>query len=207
MSSAIPISIILGLITVFIAAYFQRRQWINGLREEIRVRETKLATKTLFSFSLTIDRRIAAQRRFLRQASPDMESLELNRYRDSIEEFTSSSNMLRAQLKFYFGFQILRSMEEDILKPIVFNGMDAEKHVHGKPTVKKGALNKDLSLISRRSYIFLSDLHDIIAREEIGPLKKINDWKRIDNNFISKGWLLKRIFDTSRYVGQDTEDG
>lgn len=206
MAGAIPIGIFLGLITVFIGAYFQRKQWLNNLREEIRVRETKGATEVLKFISEVIDRRISAQRRFLWRASRKIEKDELLRYRDAVEQYSSSINQARAKLFFYFEFSIVRELEEGILNPIVFNGARIEKLLSTRATDNKTEIESELSLLSAQSFGFITKLYVMISQEEIGQLKLINDWREPGNQFTSTGWLLKRLFDVSRVAALNKKD-
>ena len=192
MSSAIPISIIIGVATAILAAHFQRRQWLRNTREEIRVRETDEASKTIEILTRSIDARIAAQRRFIWQTRSKNQD-EVVRYRNAVEAFGAELNYVRSRLLFYFDYETVEDIEEHILDRIFRNGRLAEAIAGQRSPEKRRELASELSAISAVLFRRCQYLYTLIAREDFGSLKKLSDWTRIENDHTSFGYLAGRL--------------
>lgn len=192
----IPLSIIIGLLGVFIGGWLQKRHWLRATKEEIRVRETADANALVKQITKTFDERMWAQRNFLNQIGREGEALALNRYREAIRIYTEEFNSIRTGLFFYFSYKKVLSFEKDLHNRLVANGALIESIYRDKNDNAdvRSEVAEQLSTVSAKVFRFCKNTSDEISTENFGTMRKINDWKRPDNQFVGSFSLIRRIF-------------
>lgn len=192
----IPITIIIGIIGIFITARFQRYHWLRSTREEIRVRETNEASQLLRDIALAFDKRITAQRSFLLNLSSPSADEAKQAFTAAVREYSESFNEIRYRLFYYTSYNRVLEFEERLHERLVTNaneilGVSRHGRALGRSVQE---LDDDLSLISAKVFRFCERIANDISNENIGSLKRIYDWTEPRNEFVTNWHLVKRLF-------------
>lgn len=188
-------TLIVAVIGIFLTAWFNHIHWLNKNREEIRIRETLEATSLVRDIANIFDKRIVTQRLMLRNIFLKNKEAMLEEYKISLKEYSEKYNEVRFRLRYFSGYNFVLNFEKDLNDKIVENSYEIE-HIlkYGRPKkLKFSELNEQLNIISVRVYEYCAQLTSDISAENIGVLKKINDWKNPNNKYISSWFLIKRL--------------
>lgn len=192
----ISLAAVLAFIGLFITARFQRTHWLRSTHEEIRVRETKEASELVKDIATTFDRRIAAQRLLLlNMDSQDREKFE-EIYLDAVREYMHRFNEIRYRLNFYLTYGDVLKFEADLNNRIVVNGSKISLMISSPEKVEtadRSKLDNDLSIISALVFRYCRDISEKISKNDFGSLRRISNWKDPENQFVTIGFLLKRL--------------
>ncbi|SFN60992.1 hypothetical protein SAMN04488056_101462 [Cohaesibacter marisflavi] len=188
-------TITIAVIGVFLTAWFNHIHWLNKNREEIRIRETIEATSLVRDIANIFDKRIVTQRLMLRNIFLENREVMLEEYKKSLREYSERYNEVRFRLRYFSSYSYVIDFERELNDKIVENSYEIE-HIlkYGRPKkLKFSELNEQLNIISVRVYEYCALLTSDISSENIGVLKKINDWKDPNNKYISSLFLIKRL--------------
>lgn len=193
--AGVSITVIIGILAVFLTAAFQRKQWLRNTREEIRVRETKSAEELVRDVTRAFDKRITAQRFFLLNANEEDSNEFRVKYREAVHDYLISFNDIRARISYYFPRSELLYFEEQLHERIVQNGNSiAALFRQGIANQAKiSELNSQLSTISAHVYQFSARCSEKISTSQIKPIQRLDDWKDHQNEFIGTWFLLRRL--------------
>lgn len=204
----VPLTIIIAIFGVFLTARFQRYHWLRSTREEIRVRETNEASELVRDIARAFDKRITAQRSFLwNLSSPDSNKTQKT-FEAVTNEYANNFNEIRYRLFYYSSYQEVLEFEQRLHDRIVANANEI-RHIskHGRPRRRSiwhiskhggprsrsiAELDNDLSILSAKVFEYCAKLSQEIATENIGSLRRLNNWKDPNNEFITN-WHLIRL--------------
>lgn len=200
MDFSVPITIVIGVFAVLLGAYFQRRHWLNSNREAIKERETDAALQAINEFLRCIDRRIAHQRTMLNLIQA--REIDPERKKDnqkSAEEWLSSINSLRANIKFYFGYANIIDTEEKVIATIndcgaVIVQLSRCDELSSEDIQMIDSTRKRLSRSSERAYNIAVKWLRLVAEERFGSMRKINDNRDIENQYFSTRHFIRELF-------------
>ncbi len=191
----VPVTVIIGIIGVILTAWFHRLHWVRSTREEIRVRETKEASELVQDIAGLFSKRIAAQRLLLENINSDDFNKYLNDYRDAVKIYMENYNEIRYRLTYFKSYSVVLDFEQELNDKIVLNSGQISLVIRRGKFLpeEKTKLSKELSVVSAEVYKFCARLSDDIAKEKVGRLRRISNWRDPNNEFVGNWALIKRL--------------
>lgn len=195
-------TIFLGLIAATIGAYLQQRSWKRRSLEDLRRKEFDAAELTVENIGKAIDKRLAAQRRFLSQIqkrTADAENYkEFSEARYAwMEEFTSN----KSKLYLYFGKEEMLEFENKIHQQMHWTASILQRsyelgyeNLSAKHKTEHKNVSTLMSIAQRDSVQFINRLNEKVANDQIGKSLLVDNVNYGNLELISSTYLLQRLF-------------
>lgn len=198
----------IGAIAALLGFYLQHRAWRHQYFVRLRDEEKSAASNLAQQIFDRIDRRIAAQRRFLRKAlavSKNQTQSDDNSFYLILDDWNGDYSSTLASLRAIFGNDMASNFERevhdrlrqnsDIAARVIRLGYENLSSEHRKQT---DSLYEDLAVQCYHVRKWMREINELIEAGQFGRSQFINSIEANDPELLTHAFLIKRLLNFPR---------